>query len=522
MVKNLILLLLLELIKSSPSCVKGLNNCILCNPISKLCLQCDYDVLIPDENGGCEKAESCTSGKNFCLECNNESNLCKSCYEGYYPDDNGACSYTDNCEISYKGKCIKCKENFILAENLGVCKSLNSEEFRNCEKIKNSDATCEICKNGYYLSIDDKRCTKTENCKETIFEKCIKCNSGFYLDKKEEKCKEQNNNLLHCKEVMDEGECFQCEDNYYFAQNGICVSTNFCEKGKGGVCEKCLPEYFLSKSLNTCTKTENCSTGLKDVGICTKCISGYYLDYKDEKCKSNQENNKYKNCAIVEDECIECSLSTYLGDDHKCTTTINCAESVDDVCIECKENHYLGFDHKCSKVEHCIYSSIECLECENYYYYEKKTKTCKKWDELFEGCKHGYEDSGCERCKDEYYLNKTDKICYDNSLNDTFYKCASTDDEGINCKSCVGNYSLVTKYHTCTNIKGCNIQQNDNKCLECSFYYCLNLKTGLCENNNIISDKTFYKCKKSNEDGTACGECLEGYNLKDGFCVLDN
>ena len=33
---------------------------------------------------------------------------------GYYPDENGGCSYTKNCEVSYKGNCIKCKEDFIL------------------------------------------------------------------------------------------------------------------------------------------------------------------------------------------------------------------------------------------------------------------------------------------------------------------------------------------------------------------------------------------------------------------------
>ena len=521
MVNKLLLLLIFELVNSAPSCVKGINNCSICNPISKLCVQCDYDVLVPDENGGCKKAETCTSGKNFCLECNAESNSCKTCNEGYYPDDNGGCSYTDNCEISYKGKCLRCKENYILSQSIGICKSLDSDEFKNCEKIQNSDATCEKCIEGYYLSSEDKSCSKTENCKETIFEKCVKCNAGFYLDKKEEKCKEQSNNLLHCKEVMDGGKCYQCEDDYYFDQEGICVSTNFCEKGNAGVCQKCLPGYFPSKSFNVCIKTENCSTGLKKLGICTQCVSGYYLDYKDGKCKSNQEENKFKNCAFADNECIECSLMYYLGEDHKCTKTIHCAESIDDVCIECQENYYLGLDNRCSNVEHCIYSSYECLECENLYYYEKKTKTCKNWDELFEGCKYGYEDKGCERCHDDYYLNKTDKLCYDNHLNDSFYKCATTDDEGLNCKSCVGNYTLVNKYKTCTNIKGCYIQQNDDKCLECNSYNYLDLKTGLCQNNNIVSNKKFYKCKKSNEEGTACGECLEGYSLLEGICVLD-
>ena len=31
---------------------------------------------------------------------------CNKCEKGYYPDQNGGCSYTDNCQISYKGKSL--------------------------------------------------------------------------------------------------------------------------------------------------------------------------------------------------------------------------------------------------------------------------------------------------------------------------------------------------------------------------------------------------------------------------------
>ena len=50
--------------------------------------------------------------------------------------------------------------------------------------------------------------------------------------------------------------------------------------------------------------------------------------HKDEKCKSNQEDNDFQNCAIVDGNCIEYILSHYLGEDHKCNTIIYCAESI--------------------------------------------------------------------------------------------------------------------------------------------------------------------------------------------------
>ena len=95
-------------------CQEGINNCLKCNPIKKLCIQCIKDIYIPDEEGGCRNSEQCKPGKNYCNMCNSEGNLCQICEDGYFPDENGACSYTDNCEISEKGKCIKCKDNFIL------------------------------------------------------------------------------------------------------------------------------------------------------------------------------------------------------------------------------------------------------------------------------------------------------------------------------------------------------------------------------------------------------------------------
>lgn len=519
----IILLLVFEVIISDQKCTKGENNCSLCNPMTNLCLECDYDVYVPDENGGCKKSKTCSVGYNYCLDCEDDNTLCKECEEGYYPDKNGGCSYSANCNISYKGKCLKCNENYILNQEINICRSTNLEEFRNCEVIQPSNGKCQKCTEGYFLTSDDKKCTKTENCKESAFENCILCNKGFYLDKKEQKCKEQKGKYLYCQEDIDGKKCSTCEKNYYFDENGNCTNTNYCEqRSDSGACKECVEGYYLSKSNGACTKAKNCSTGIKSEGICEKCISGYYIDYKDGKCKSNSEENDFKNCVKAFGNCIECSLSTYLGDDYKCTNIPNCAESLDGICIECRENFYLGLDNKCSKFKHCIYSNVvECLECEDNYYFDKNNKTCQKWNYDFYGCKFGYSNKGCDKCKNDYYLNKTDKICYENTLNDSFYKCSMTDDSGEQCKSCIENYELVTKYHRCTNIKGC-LHQEQDKCLECNSYNCLDVKTGLCESNINKSSKQYYKCKKTNKAGNSCDECVEGMVVDDdGFCVAE-
>ena len=70
---------------------------------------------------------------------------------------------------------------------------------------------------------------------------------------------------------------------------------------------------FFQKKNSSCTTDTNCFSGNKDTGICQTCKNGYYIDYKDGKCKSNQEENDYKYCKIADDICIECLDKYYIG-----------------------------------------------------------------------------------------------------------------------------------------------------------------------------------------------------------------
>ena len=223
-----------------------------------------------------------------------------------------------------------------------------------------------------------------------------------------------------------------CEDSFYFDEEYRCVNSNFCKESDGsGKCKECMPGYYPSRDGNICTTTENCFSGIKVIGVCNNCNSGYYIDYRDHKCKSNQEDNEFQNCEVVDRECIKCAVSYYLGEDHKCTKIEFCGESINGTCIECKQGYYLGLDGKCTTIKNCLYSTVfECTECENKYFYEKNKKICKEWDKHFENCFYGYEDKGCDKCRPDYYLNITDKLCYNQNLNASFFKCAKTDKTG--------------------------------------------------------------------------------------------
>jgi hypothetical protein len=111
------------------------------------------------------KLKKCSFGKNHCLEWSNDEKLCKECDIGYFPDENEnvECSITDNCEVSYKGKCLKCKDNYILIgkrsyhsdilnDNIKLYKLLNTDDLQNCKNINSENEICYGCKDGYYLN----------------------------------------------------------------------------------------------------------------------------------------------------------------------------------------------------------------------------------------------------------------------------------------------------------------------------------------------------------------------------------
>ena len=541
MKKTLNLLIILSLLKIfifSPNCIEKENFCSICNPITKLCAKCNLNILIPDEKGGCKNAKKCIPGNNYCSQCSEDGELCKTCEEKYFPDENGGCSYTDDCSISYKGDCLKCKEEFILVgQNIKICKSLFSEEFKNCEQINNISGKCEKCKDNYFLNSGDQKFIPTDNCYESSFNICKICNNGYYLDKIENKCKKQDNETLEfCSETIDGKNCDKCEEDYFFDEEGKCIGTKYCSKKiTYNKCEKCIDGYYLTKYGNACTKEKNCYEGNKYLGICTRCVDNYYIDFNDGKCKSNQEDNNFKYCQMADNNlCSYCSYGYALGEDFKCASTKNCAESDDGKCLHCIDGYYLGKDNRCTNVERCIYSNFyeECIECEDTYYYDRNSNKCRVAQGDLANCKYNYIYAGqkCEKCKKDFYLNKTDNICYSNKEKGEFYKCETTDYYGNICSSCIDGYYFGYKYNLCTKIVGCEKtdEEDENICAECDDnFYCLDKKTGKCETNDWIEDedkKFYYRCNITNEEGNKCEICSYGFDLdENGNCVdMDN
>ena len=471
------------------------------------------------------------------MQCSLEGVLCKVCENEYFPDENGGCSYTENCEVSERGRCLKCKKDYIsigfetyLLDGIKICKSIYSDELKYCERINYENGLCLKCKNGYYLGSEDKKCTSISNCIESIYGVCKKCEKNYYLDKSSNSCKEQNGNnstmFFLCQESNDGKKCHKCDIGYYFDEYGRCSKSNFCSKSdKLGKCLKCINGYYLT-SFYQCTPEKNCYIGNKDFGVCESCEDEYYLDLKDRKCKSNQEDNNYKYCKSADKDCKNCIYGYYIGEDHKCSTSDYCSESDNGVCIKCIENYHLGLDKKCNNIEHCnyIHSYGGCKECKENYFYDRENKTCVKETDNFKNCGAGYAKYNCQECRNNYYLNQTDFKCYDNNdKNSEYYKCAIISNPGDICLLCIEGYYLGEKDNKCSKIEGCVLSENENKCIECKTNYVLNLLTNQCQDNEYIDEeqkKFYYRCKKTNFEGNKCQICDDGYTLDgNGLCV---
>ena len=318
----------------------------------------------------------------------------------------------------------------------------------------------------------------------------------------------------------------KCEKGTYYSEDGKCSDTNFCKvTNKDLSCKECVYGYFLTKDRGACTQEPNCENGDNKNGECNYCILNYYIDLQDKKCYDNTNEEKYKLCIIVDKGiCKECELSYFLSENNKCTITPNCSISENTLCTKCQEGFHLGLDHRCSSVEKCIYSRAgSCNECEDGYYLDIYNDKCVESKDNFINCKRNSYNSPevCELCKNDFYISYKDHLCYDNTAPGPFYKCEISNTNGDKCISCIDGYYIGKYDSNCSKIEGCLQSFDENTCIECDDYYCLDNK-GNCSDNYYVIDediKYYYRCKKLNADGTKCETCERELNAtEEGIC----
>ena len=523
----------------------GENFCTTCDSKEQMCTKCESEVFKPDTKGGCEGAKKCRQNDNHCIKCSDTSYICEICEDNYYRDNNGGCSNSQNCEISEDGICKKCEDNyvFIYKGNFYLeCVSLDSEELRNCEEY-DIYGHCLQCKDNFYMNVGDQKCSNTKNCSYSTNGLCDKCEIDFYLDKSyvtNYLClsnTNETNNFYKCVTSEDGINCTDCLTQYFVSSgNHFCVKSKYCKTGMKiglGRCSVCNDNYFLSQDGFSCTLTDNCKTGYGYNEKCKICKDGYYINLTDGYCYSNQEDNEQKYCVEFLEKCEQCVDKYYIGEDLKCSSTLNCSESYLGNCTKCIDNYYLGkLDHKCTTVELCSKSdeNYVCEECDDGYFLYG-TEKCISDDEhggKYKNCKKVSDKTEiCTECKTNFYLDKTDDKCYDNTK-DVFPKCSIVikNSEGKKeCNACESPYYLGDEDLKCTLVQYCAISSEDAKtCLKCQPSTCLNRFLNLCLINYNLYDEEgseiCYNCIETSNDGNKCEKCDEGFIVSNkGFCI---
>jgi len=174
-----------------------------------------------------------------------------------------------NCREDF---CIFCNANVNYTHQCNLCRYRRTTitgdcygdiPIENCESYTNKDSLCQVCKEGYYLSYDKKRCTKIDinNCRWAFLDnnttiKCSSCDKGY-----------PDVNSTRCEDVKLPKRCKYGGR----AANGDRICTH-CKKG-----------YSLYANGTECY--DACSHGCQycDIdNICRSCdqFNGYYEIYR--------------------------------------------------------------------------------------------------------------------------------------------------------------------------------------------------------------------------------------------------
>ena len=279
-----------------------LKNCMQINNETGACEVCDEGYFLNTDDKKCIKTEYCRKSiYGICILCN----------EGYYLNKiENKCilkvdtNFLTHCDISLDGiKCEICDEYSYMSED-GICVLTNY-----CSESE--DEKCTKCINNYFLS-KNLICTSTENCIDADKDigLCNLCDDNYYLDTKDYKCKsnQENNDYKYCKTVIND-ECTECMSIYKLTQDFKCTISNFCLEAENGNCTLCEKDFHLGLD-NICSNISHCI--YSDInGECLECEDNYYYNTLYKNCSSN---DFFTNCKTFDGiKCLECKDNYYLN-----------------------------------------------------------------------------------------------------------------------------------------------------------------------------------------------------------------
>ena len=401
---------------------------------------------------------------DHCVESKPNSYYCKKCEDDYYlTTQGGSCSITKHCKnIISDGKCFICENDYYLNTTEGSCHSNQEDnDLKHCAK---ASEFCESCAIYYHLG-EDKKCSKSRNCSESVDATCVKCSKGSFLTKNN-KCVPTDNCII----ADDYYQCVECKEGYYY---------NYTSN-------ECLDDDFEDGKFKNCKNLDYISEN------CFECRNNYYLNKTDYKCYLAEEDDDLYKCSEINEDnkCVKCEQNYYLGKlDNKCSSIFGCVKSEStDKCAQCDSSY-------CLTNGLCNYTEFN-TENDNGYCYK---------------CKETHSNGiGCKKCFDGFSLSE-DGLCTnmeycEKEKNDVCVKCKSNIYDEV--------YGLYLSF--CANKKyGC-VENSDDKCIRCDDIYDFD-KCSECIKSYRVEDGECVPCKEGCGDCTQednCASCLEGYFVK--------
>ena len=443
----------------------------------------------------------------------------------------------------------------IFAINSLDCDGNDLEGCIQCGTGLDSDK-CSICENKYFKAFNGEKCIKcndpnygmegcTGSCTLIESAKNVKCQensckSGFY-EITPGYCSKCSLIVSHCKDCsyLDESgngqktfKCLDCDDHYYFDENGLCQYCYLqnCKKCKNeDFCLECKEGYTAYPDGKCYQNIENCKIGAysneKNMPICSECNILYFVNSTTQLCQYCTNpipnvNTKYSCLDCHEEDGIPICDRTYDGFypdgqwAQKCSSISSqctkCTSYLDQEsgkiipkCIECYSQYapnwkyYINSEGKCQNCN--IDISRNCYLCS-----DEENAPCLFCDEnavlinnacIF--CNYLY-GNNCLKCNDKQCLKCNDG--YGFILNETCSKCSELFGEG--CTKC-----------------GSSIYNLKPFCSYCKYGYTLGID-GKCKScKNDANLKNCEKCESKGKIGYICIKCESGYELRNGKCI---
>ena len=424
-------------------------------------------------------------------------------------------TFGENCEFNCSSNCL----NSLCQQDTGFC--INCKDENTWGDL--CTETCNNCEGG--CNRKDGACSKD----------CI--NKELYGPDCETPC---NKGRDHCKKCNKDGNCFECDNNYWNVncskqcshckdgcdpENGRCLNDGSCEED----------EYYGPDCETPCNKDrDHCQKCSKD-GNCFECDNYFWNVNCSKQCSHCKDGCHVENGTCLNDgNCVE---DEYYGPD--CETPCNkdrehCQKcSKDGNCLVCDNNYWnVNCSKQCSHcTDGCHVENGTCINdgnCLNDEFYGDDCEIpCNKGREHCDKCNRNGDciactnnnfwnlncSEPCSKCEDGCYIGNGTCIGDGNCLNDTFYghDCEKPCNEGREyCDKCNRNGDCIV----CTNNNFWNLNCS-KACSHCeNGCYIGNgtcIGNGNCVNNEFYGHDCEIPCNKGREHCENCnrnGSCI--------------